>query len=283
MEGKVGFWYRLQTIDTRIIHLLIFILILAPLMRPIGMPLQISKGTQQAYNALEAVPPGSIVLWSYEMAAANEPELMPCAIAWFHQLMAKRCKIVTFCIYTEEAPVYAQKAFETLGKQYGYKYGEEFVVMPYRAGMETALAAIGRDIHSVFPSDFFGNKTSTLPLMQEIKGMSDFAILLKTSGWNPDLHVRQMVTVYNIPMVANCTGIVAPGAQAYLSAGQIQGLVAALAGAAEYEILMGRPGKAVAAMDAQSTTHALTVVLVLLGNVGLYASRRVVKGGGRKT
>jgi hypothetical protein len=153
--------------------------------------------------------------------------------------------------------------------------------MPYVAGMETALAAIGRDIHSVFPEDFFGNKTSELPLMQEIKGMSDFAILLKSSGWNPDLHVRQLVTVYGIPMVANCTGIVAPGAQAYLSAGQIKGLVGALAGAAEYELLLGRPGTAVAAMDAQSTTHALTVLLVLLGNIGLYASRRVGKGGGR--
>ncbi|MDP2872780.1 MAG: hypothetical protein Q8P31_09615 [Bacillota bacterium] len=279
MESKPDLPYRLQNIDTRIIHALILILILLPLLRPIGLPVQISAGTRAAYNAIEAIPAGSLVLWAYEMNAANEPELMPAAIAWFHHLMRKRCKIVAFSIYSEEAPIFAQKAFETVGKEYNYVYGEEFVVMPFRAGMETAVAAIGRDIHGVFPTDFFGNRTDTMPLMQEIKGLSDFAILLKTSGWGPDVFVRQMVTVYGIPMVANCTGIVAPGAMAYLSAGQIQGLVGALTGAAEYEQLLRRPGTAAAMMDAQSTTHMLTVILVLLGNVGFYASRRGPKGG----
>jgi hypothetical protein len=273
MDNKSGLWERLQNIDRRIIHALIFILILAPLMWPIGFPVQISRGTQLAFDAIQAIPSGSLVLWSYEMAAANEPELMPCAIAWFNQLMKKKCKIVTFAIYTEEGPIYAQRAYETLGKQYGYVYGEDFVVLPYRAGMETALAAIGRDIRSVFPQDFYRKNTADLPLMQKIKGMSDFAMLLKTSGWNPDLHVRQLVTVYNMPMVANCTGIVAPGAMAYLSSGQVKGLVGALAGAAEYERLLGLPGSATRAMDAQSTTHLLTVTLVLLGNIGYFASR----------
>ncbi len=279
METKPDLNYRLQNIDTRIIHALIFILILIPLLRPIGLPVQISDGTRKAFEAIDAIPAGSRVLWAYEMSAANEPELMPAAIAWFHHLMRKRCRIVIFSIYSEEAPIYGQRAFETFGKEYNYIYGEEFVVMPFRAGMETAVAAIGRDIHGVFPTDFFGNRTDVMPLMQEVKGMSDFAVLLKTSGWGPDVFVRQMVTVYGIPMVANCTGIVAPGAMAYLSAGQIKGLVGALTGAAEYEQLLRRPGTAAAMMDAQSTTHMLTVVLVLLGNVGFYLSRGKRKGG----
>lgn len=282
MEGKKSFWWHIQNLDTRITHTLIFLLILLPLMNPIGLPLQISKGTQMAFDALEAIPAGSRVLFSYEMASGNEAELLPTCIAWLHQLMAKRCKIVTFAIYTQEGPVWAQQAFDQLKGQYNYEYGKDYVIMPYTAGMETALAAIGRDIHSVFPEDHYKNKTADLPLMQEITGMSDFSMLLKSSGWNPDLHVRQLVTVYGIPMVANCTGIVAPGAQAYLSAGQIKGLVAALAGAAEYEILIKKPGAAAAAMDAQSTTHALVITLVLLGNVGMYVTRAQAKGkGGR--
>jgi hypothetical protein len=39
-------------------------------------------------------------------------------------------------------------------------------------------------------------------------------------------------------------------------------------GAAEYEILVNHPGKAVAGMDAQSFAHVLIVLFIILGNVG---------------
>jgi hypothetical protein len=51
-----------------------------------------------------------------------------------------------------------------------------------------------------------------------------------------------------------------------------------LRGAAEYEALLGRRGVATAGMDAQSATHALIIVLILVGNVGYLASRRRGQG-----
>lgn len=280
MDDKPGLAWRLQNIDVRIVHGLIMLLVAIPLLNPIGLPLQISEGTRQAYRAIAAIPPGSIVLFAFELGAATDPEVGPAAEAWLHQLMAKRVRIVLFSIFSEEAPLFGQRYFDKIGPQYGYVYGRDFINLPFRAGGETAVAAIARDIRGVFPTDWRGQPTAEMPLWQEITGMESFSMLLKASGWGPDFFVRQMVVPFGIPMVAACTGIVVPGAMAYLAAGQIQGLVAALAGAAEYEILMGRPGVAAAAMDAQSTTHALTVLLVLLGNVGYYLSRP--RRGGRK-
>ena len=279
MDGKQDFFHRLQRIDQRIIHALIAILIVIPLVNPIGLPLQVSDGTRLAYDAIDAIPAGAMVLLAYEVSASSEAELVPTGIAWMHHMMAKGCKIATFAIYNQEGPVFAQRVFDTVGKEYDYEYGVDYLIMGFTAGQETAVAAIGRDFRSVFEVDYFNNRTADLPLMQEIADVNSFDIILQISNWGPDVFVRQIVQVYGIPMVAACTGIVAPGAQAYLSSGQIKGLVGALAGAAEYEILLRRPGTAAAAMDAQSTTHALVVVLVLLGNIGYYASRSRTKGG----
>jgi len=282
MESKPGLAYRIQNIDTRIIHTLIIVLILIPLIKPIGLPVQISRGTQMAYDRIDQLKSGDTVLYVFDLAASIEAEIYPTAIAWLHHLMGRGVRVVTVAVYTVEGPMYADRAFDTLGPQYGYEYGKDFVNLGYAAGFETAAAAIGRDIRSVYPEDFYGTPITSLDLMNEIEDINDFDLLLMSANWGPDIWVRQLVTLYNVPMVHNCTGIVAPGAQAYLSAGQIQGLVGALSGGAEYEVLLGKPGAAAAAMDAQSTTHGLTVLLVVLANIAFYASRGKSKSeGGR--
>jgi hypothetical protein len=64
----------------------------------------------------------------------------------------------------------------------------------------------------------------------------------------------------------------------YLSSGQLLGLIGGMKGAAEYERLMSISGDARRGMDAQSMVHVIIVLLVVLGNVALFASRR---GGGQ--
>ncbi|MFM8552667.1 MAG: hypothetical protein ACKOCD_10255, partial [Nitrospiraceae bacterium] len=73
-----------------------------------------------------------------------------------------------------------------------------------------------------------------------------------------------------------CTGVIAPGLYPLLRSGQINGLIGGLRGAAEYEVLIGQKGRAVAGMDAQSVTHFAIIVLVILCNV-FYLSIRKAK------
>jgi hypothetical protein len=66
-----------------------------------------------------------------------------------------------------------------------------------------------------------------------------------------------------------------------LRSGQINGLIGGLRGAAEYEILIGQKGKAVAGMDAQSATHIAIIVLVIMCNLFYFSSRnRARRQGG---
>ena len=62
-----------------------------------------------------------------------------------------------------------------------------------------------------------------------------------------------------------------------LRSGQINGLIGGLRGAAEYESLIGRKGKAVAGMDAQSATHLAIIVLVLICNLFYLSLRRTAR------
>jgi hypothetical protein len=57
----------------------------------------------------------------------------------------------------------------------------------------------------------------------------------------------------------------------------LNGIIAGLRGGADYEVLLKEPGKAVSAMPAQSTVHALIILFVIVGNVLYFASRRAAR------
>jgi len=59
----------------------------------------------------------------------------------------------------------------------------------------------------------------------------------------------------------------------FYTSGQIFGLANGLRGAAEYEILSGNLGTAVASNDAISTSHVLILAFIVAGNV-LYFYRK---------
>ena len=64
----------------------------------------------------------------------------------------------------------------------------------------------------------------------------------------------------------------------YVASGQLDALVAGLRGAAEYEKLIDRKGGGNRGMLAQSTAHLYVVVLIIIGNVAYFRSRRKGRG-----
>jgi hypothetical protein len=70
-----------------------------------------------------------------------------------------------------------------------------------------------------------------------------------------------------VPLAVNCTGVSAAQYYPYVDAGQFRGLAAGMRGSAEYEVLVGVPGMATKAMDAQSLVHLFIVFAVVLANI----------------
>jgi len=72
----------------------------------------------------------------------------------------------------------------------------------------------------------------------------------------------------------------AADAYPYLQSGQLSGLLAGMKGGAEYEVLIQKAGyskaymPAVAAMDSQSLAHVVILVLVIVGNLAFFVTRR---------
>jgi len=77
-----------------------------------------------------------------------------------------------------------------------------------------------------------------------------------------------------VPFIVGCIGVSVPGTAPYIASGQLSALMPGLTASGEYEILIGRPGLAVAGLDAVSMSHLLVVCLVLIGNIAYFASRR---------
>ena len=70
------------------------------------------------------------------------------------------------------------------------------------------------------------------------------------------------------------TLISAPEYFPYVQSGQLSGLLGGLAGAAEYEEMIDRPGWGVTGMAAQSLAHVTIVLLIVLGNFVYFWNRR---------
>jgi len=80
-----------------------------------------------------------------------------------------------------------------------------------------------------------------------------------------------------VKIAAAATALIATQVMPYLKSGQMVGMLTGLRGAAEYENLIGKPGEAVAGMDAQSVAHVAIILVILVGNIGYYSERRKQK------
>ena len=69
----------------------------------------------------------------------------------------------------------------------------------------------------------------------------------------------------------------------FVKSGQLQGIVAGMPGAAEYEKLLVNHGihpelgKAAKSMDAQSIAHLVIVLFIIIGNISYFVKRKKEK------
>ena len=101
MTEEITIWEKLENIDRRIIYLLLWIVVLWPLLSPIGLPVSISAETRVAYRFIEDLPAGSVVVASFDHSFAGMPELYPHDLAFLHHLFSRPLKVVIIAIWQE--------------------------------------------------------------------------------------------------------------------------------------------------------------------------------------
>lgn len=264
---------RIQNIDRRIIYTLVFVFLLFPMFRPLGLPLNITRETQASFDAIDELPAGSLMLFVTAIGPGNEAELLPQSIAVIKHMISLGHKIV-FVPLAAVSPAYTARYAELCAGE-GLVAGVDYLDLPFLAGGETVYAAIGSNFQSLYENE------PASPLLGSIADVTDFAMVIDCgAGESQRWAIAHIEEPKGVPIVALITAVILAVTQPYFSSGQVQGLVSGLNGAAEYEFLAKVPGKAAAGMDAQSLGHLLIILFVILGNVGYFAGRRPGRSAG---
>ncbi len=254
----------------QLLYVLLVLMIVFPLLNPIGLPISVSSRTQAVYDYIKTnLPANSPVLIDlyYEMAARGELE--PQVIAVSKQLFDLGHPLIfmgtmsyaplTFSLIQQMAPdIFANK-----------KYGTDYVFLGYIAGGESAVTSLAKSIRGTIAVDNYGTSLSTLPLMNSVDKATDFGMVFVVSSGTDTFawYVRQFYTPYSTKLLFGALSVIAPSIEPYVGAGQAIGMLTGQRTAAEYEILVGRKGLGASSMDAQSFAHGLIVAFILLGNV----------------
>jgi hypothetical protein len=94
------------------------------------------------------------------------------------------------------------------------------------------------------------------------------------AGATGDAWVQYAGARFGLKMFLGATGVSAPDFYPYLQAKQIEGMIAGLQGAAEYETLVKQTGTGILGMPAQSVVHGLIILFIIIGNIGYFLTRK---------
>ncbi|MHB1000268.1 MAG: hypothetical protein ACYC27_13590 [Armatimonadota bacterium] len=270
-------WFeKLQHIDTRIMYLLLAIVIAAPLIWRMDLPIIVSPAVQGAYDAVENMPDDKIAIISANWAAGTIAENQPQTEALMRHMFTsgKKFAILSFDI---QGIQFATDISARLAKEYNKKYGVDYVNWGYRpfSNFVLLIQGMARNVHKSIGKDTNGTPISDIPMMKDIKNIKDIGLVAEvTPSATLEIWIGYLNGEYRPPIIYAPTAVMAPEGFNPLDAGQIKGMLTGMKGAAEYEKLLGRSDFATRGTGALSTSHLLIIVLIILGNVGYISTRR---------
>lgn len=252
-----------SVMPTKAIYLVIFVLIFANSIYPITLPLGIVQWTKDFYNVIdqgcvvdfatpartfEGVKDGTrvFILFSGEVPKLWG-DMSEAVKVVYTDLMRRGANIL---IFASGAANDATMNQYLLPQFYGTEpnkhplYGTKFVNLGYVAGGNTLLMQWADSIRAITPKDAYGNNLADLPMMDNfdaLKNDADLMIGLDARG----LETLYVVRFNTVVLEMGGTDTAAYLAQSY-TAGFYKGMCMGQRGGAEYEILSGIKGTAMA-------------------------------------
>lgn len=267
-----------RDIDRRLIYLLVGLGAAAPLLMPFDLPVKATPPVRAVYDAVEEVarkPGRGAVLISFDYDPGSEAELQPMARAVLRHCFQRGVRVVGVSHWPGNTDL-VEEAFTTASREYGREQGKDYAFMGFKTGGGALIIGMGQDFPGVFPQDVRGNDTRRMEAMRDIRSLRDFDYVIDLAAGRPGIEewIAYGQERYRFRMGGGCTAVIAPDQFPFLQAGQLNGLIGGLAGAAEYEALVGRKDEAVTGMRPQSVVHIVVILLIATGNLFHFLSRR---------
>jgi len=268
---------KLNKLDRRYIYLLAWVFVLFPLLNPLGLPIPISQDARTWYDYVEnEINDGDVVLFAPMYGVSGMPELFPMTVATMKHLLTKDVKIVVVSFWTEGPLVFNTMLTQVDPADYGYVYGEDWIRLGYVPGQETAMGSFAASIHDTVSADYVeGRPLDSFPMMETIQEGEDIDVIISIETGTPGTSewMRQFNAPFGTPQITGCIGVSVSGMIPYVQSGQLKALMPGLTVSAEYEILLDKPGLAVAGVDAVSSSHVYVTLLVIIGNIAYFMTR----------
>jgi len=290
--GARAFLARIGDIDRRWIFLAMGLSIAIPILLKLRFPEYPGAMAKATFEAVERVPEGSPVLLSFDYDPASAGELQPMASALVHHCASRKLKIVFMALWPL-GKQQADRTIETVLKPFHpeYAYGTDYVQLGFQSGNEGVIKLMASNLPKQYPNDASGESVANLPLVKDMRDLGAFKLVASISAGYPG--GKEWVLYGNGPMpeafevVCGSTGVQVGQMLPYYPK-QLEGLLVAVKGAAEYEMLVEEkyPVKDSAAigqgrvrMGPQLVAHLLMIGLIVLGNIAMVAGRS--RGGAR--
>ena len=267
--------YKLMNVDRRVIFVLVGLAVLFPLLYgPFKLPIKTNPEVQSIYDKVESMPERAVLLISMDFDPASKPELYPMTEALIRHALTKNLRVIGMNLWITGIGM-TEELMSRLGREYNKTYGEDYVYLGWAPGAFNVILGMGQDIYKTFPKDYYGKDTASMPVLQGVRTLKDMDYVLDIAAGDPGIETWIVYgkEKYRFELGGGCTAVTAPGMYMYVNSGQINGLLGGMRGAAEYEVLLGRTGKATVGMDAQSVTHLLIIVLVIASNVAYFVTK----------
>lgn len=285
---------RLQRIDRRWIYLVLWLVIMVPLIFPFRIQPRASTTVAQLFNYIDTMPENKALVISVDFTPDTRAELQPMVIALLRHAFTikRRVGILAMQVYglglAEEAIQQVTNEFNSRAQTHedSVIYGEDYVFWGWTTPLLTVMLGMGERITRVFPVDYYGNPTESLPIMSNLKNYDDVGILVSiAASAMPRSWINFAQVQFGVNLSCGITAVSAADFYPYVNSGQFIGMLAGMKGAAEYEQLVEKKMKdkgmdwglrntGTEAMSSQTAAHLAIMAFIVVGNIAYFASRR---------
>lgn len=268
---------KLEKIDRRVIFALILIVVIIPIIHPIGMNVMVSPPVQKIYDFVNKLPEGSLIWVGFDYYNTTRTECDAQVIAFIRQAFSRNHKIfVTSTI--PDGHTISQQIMDRLAKEYGKIYGKDYVILGYKPGSSVLILQVCQDLRGIYNTDAFGTPLGDIPMMKDVKNYKDINMVFTAAdNQSFDNYAQIANTQYGLPVAGGSTAVMVPWLYVFYNSGQVLGILGGLKGAAEYEELIGKKETATAGMDAQSFVHVLIALMILISNIAYFLKKAANK------
>jgi hypothetical protein len=266
---------NLAGLDRRIIFLIMAAAVIIPLLLNITPPIDITTDTQEVFNLLDSLGAGAYVMISFDFEASSFPEMRPLAVATLTHAFQKNLKVAGLALFSEGTAL-GYALLSDLAQKNGKEYGRDYIYLGFRPQYTAAILEMGESIIKAFPQDYLKHSLNEYSEFIGMHNYNDVALVLSIADGSMPIHWADYANArYGQKVAVACAAVMVTAFKPYLKSGQLLGPVAGVKGAAEYEKLLGLKGDARRRLFAQSTTHAVLIILILGANLAAFLRRKI--------